>query len=378
MRLRRKAKVPAMLETPRTHLSRAEHTRGAFAQGRAAARRCLVTGATGFTGGHLARRLARQGHEVVALVRPGSDTQALERAGIELFSGQLTRKPDVIAAAAGAERIFHIAGAFRTAAHPDSYYRDVNVGGTLNVLEAARRGGCERVVHCSTVGVHGHIEKPPADESYRTRPGDIYQETKLEGELAAQYAMRRGQPVSIVRPGPIYGEGDLRLLKLFRPIRKRRFVMIGQGEVRFQLVHVDDLVNGILLCSTLREAVGEVFIITGAEAPTLNQLVATIATAVGVPAPRLRVPIAPVYALGGLCEAICVPLGIEPPLYRRRVAFFSHHREFDISKARQVLGYEPRVSLQEGVRRTALWYSGLGLIDPVGEPAEMMHTSQDR
>jgi nucleoside-diphosphate-sugar epimerase len=340
--------------------------------------RCLVTGATGFTGGHLARRLARQGHEVVALVRPGSDTQALERAGIELFSGQLTRKPDVIAAAAGAERIFHIAGAFRTAAHPDSYYRDVNVGGTLNVLEAARRGGCERVVHCSTVGVHGHIEKPPADESYRTRPGDIYQETKLEGELAAQYAMRRGQPVSIVRPGPIYGEGDLRLLKLFRPIRKRRFVMIGQGEVRFQLVHVDDLVNGILLCSTLREAVGEVFIITGAEAPTLNQLVATIATAVGVPAPRLRVPIAPVYALGGLCEAICVPLGIEPPLYRRRVAFFSHHREFDISKARQVLGYEPRVSLQEGVRRTALWYSGLGLIDPVGEPAEMMHTSQDR
>jgi dihydroflavonol-4-reductase len=82
--------------------------------------------------------------------------------------------------------------------------------------------------------------------------------------------------------------------------------------------------------------------------------------------------------LGGLCEAICVPLGIEPPLYRRRVAFFSHHREFDISKARQVLGYEPRVSLQEGVRRTALWYSGLGLIDPVGEPAEMMHTSQDR
>jgi nucleoside-diphosphate-sugar epimerase len=328
--------------------------------------KCLVTGATGFTGGHLARRLARQGHDVVALVRPGSDTRELEQAGIELFSGQLTRLDDVLAAAAGAERIYHIAAAFRTAAHPDSYYRDVNVGGTRNVLEAARRVDCSRVVHCSTVGIHGHIDKPPADESYRSRPEDIYQLSKLEGELEARKAIRRGQPVSIVRPGPTYGEGDLRLLKLFRPIRRRRFVMIGRGEVRFHLVHVDDLVNGILLCGALPQALGEIFIITGAEAPTLNQLVRAMAAAMGVPPPRWRVPLAPVYAAGWLCEALCVPLGIEPPLYRRRVSFFTHHREFDIGKAQRVLGYEPRVSLAKGLRRTALWYSEHGFIDPPG------------
>lgn len=327
--------------------------------------RCLVTGATGFTGGHLARRLASRGDSVVALVRPASDFRGLAAAGIEILEGELTRREDVIAAARGVERIYHIAGAFRTAAHPDSYYRDVNVGGAVNVLEAARHAGCERVVHCSTIGVYGHVEEPPADENYRTKPDDIYQQTKLEGELKAREAIRRGQPVSIVRPGAIYGEGELRFLKLFKAIQKRRFLMIGSGEVRLHMVYVDDLVDGILLCGSLPEALGEIFIIAGAEAPTLNQIMLAVAAAVGVPAPRVRIPVAPVYAAGWLCEMICVPLGIEPPLHRRRVGFFTHHREFDIGKARRVLGYAPRVPWEEGIRRTAFWYSERGLIDPI-------------
>lgn len=324
--------------------------------------RCLVTGATGFTGGHLARRLAKEGNEVVALVRPGSRTRTLVDAGIELVEGQLTHRSDVEAAAAGAQRIYHVAAVFRTAAHPPAYYHDVNVGGTVNVLRAARKAGCERVVHCSTVGVHGHIEEPPANETYRTKPDDIYQETKLAGEQEAQEAIRRGEPVSIVRPGPIYGEGDLRFLKLFRSLQKGRFLMIGPGRVRLHLVHVDDLVTGMLLAGSVPEAVGETFIIAGAEAPTLNELTATAAAAMGVPGPRFRIPVAPVYAAGWLCEMLCVPLGVEPPLYRRRVGFFTHHREFDISKARRILGYQPRVLLKDGMRRTARWYSEQGLI----------------
>ncbi|MBN1239177.1 MAG: NAD-dependent epimerase/dehydratase family protein [Gammaproteobacteria bacterium] len=327
--------------------------------------RCLVTGATGFAGGHLARELARQGHDVVALVRPGSATKPLLDAGIEIFEGQLTRKDDVAAAAAGVERIYHLAAVFRTAGHPDSHYRDVNLGGTLNVLEAGRRHGCERVVHCSTIGVHGHIEDPPADETYRTKPDDIYQQTKLEGELAAREAIERGQPVSIFRPGSIYGEGDLRFLKLFKAIRKGRFMMIGSGSVRLHLVHVDDLVQGIMLCGSKPEALGQIFILAGPDAPTLNELTAEAAAAMGVAPPRIRIPVAPVYAAGWLCEMVCVPLRVNPPLYRRRVGFFTHHREFDIGKARRVLGYDPSVSFTEGIRRTALWYSEQGLIEPV-------------
>jgi nucleoside-diphosphate-sugar epimerase len=251
---------------------------------------------------------------------------------------------------------------FRTAGHPDSYYREVNVGGTQNVLEAARRLSCERVVHCSTGGVHGHIAKPPANEGYPFGPGDIYQRTKLEAELAASQAARRGQRVVIVRPGPIYGEGDLRFLKLYRAISRGVFVMIGSGRPKLHMVHIDDLVDGIMLCGSAEAAVGEIFILAGPEAPTLNEITRHIARALGVPSPRWHIPVWPVMAASFLCESVCVPLRIDPPLHPRRVAFFTHHREFDCSKAVRLLGYAPRVGAAEGIARTAEWYRAAGYL----------------
>ncbi len=326
--------------------------------------KCLVTGATGFTGSQLARKLAQRGHHVRALVRPGSATAELAQAGVEIYEGQLTSRNDVIAAAVDCEQIFHIAAVFRTAGHPDSYYRTVNVGGTVNVLEAARRHGCERVVHCSTGGVHGHVEHPPADETYRVHPDDIYQVTKLEAEMEAAAAIRRGQPVTIFRPGAIYGEGDLRFLKLFRSIQQRHFVMIGSGEVRLHMVHVDDLVQGIMLCGSRAEALGETFLLAGPEAPTLNEVVALAALTMGVPRPTLHIPVWPVYAAAWLCEMVCVPLRVDPPLHRRRVGFFTHHREFDISKARRLLGFAPEISVSDGIARTVRWYVESGYLAP--------------
>lgn len=334
------------------------------------ARTILVTGATGFTGGKLARRLAAQGENVRALVRDEAKARSLAADGIDVRVGQLTSFNDVIAAARGCEQIHHIAAVFRTAGHPDSYYREVNVGGTHNVLEAARRLDCERVVHCSTGGVHGHIANPPADEAYPFGPGDIYQRTKLEAEQAVMAAARRGQPVTVVRPAPIYGEGDLRFLKLYRAVARGVFVMIGSGRPKLHIVHIDDLVDGILLCSTREAALGEVFILAGPQAPTLNELVGYIARALGVAPPRWRIPVWPVLAAGALCEAICVPLRIEPPLHRRRVHFFTHHREFDCSKAARLLGYSPKVMPAEGIARTAQWYQAAGYLGQVrGEAA---------
>jgi dihydroflavonol-4-reductase len=326
------------------------------------ARTILVTGATGFTGGKLARRLIAQGANVRALLRTREKAQALVADGIDVRIGQLTSPKDVLAAARGCDQIHHIAAVFRTAGHSDSYYRDVNVGGTQNVLEAARRLDCERVVHCSTGGVHGHIADPPAGETYPFGPGDVYQRTKLEGELAAQAAARRGQRVVIVRPGPIYGEGDLRFLKLYRAVDRGVFVMIGSGTPKLHMVHIDDLVDGILLCSTAEAAIGEVFILAGPQAPTLNEIVRDIAASLGVAAPRWSVPVWPVKAAGLLCESICVPLHINPPLHRRRVAFFTHHREFDCSKATRLLGYAPQVSPAQGIARTADWYRNAGYL----------------
>lgn len=329
----------------------------------------LVTGATGFTGGHLARTLAASGCSVRALVRPGQRAKRLaESTGIEVFEGQLTNAADVRRAAAGCERVYHLAAAFRNVKHSDQHYWDVNVGGTLNVLAAAREHGCERVVHCSTGGVHGHIEQPPADENYRVRPLDVYQRTKLEGERAVLAAGETGLPVTVVRPGAIYGEGDLRFLPLFRAIQLRRFAMIGSGETRLHMVHVDDLVRGIQLAAARPEGRGETFLLAGAEAPTLNEIATAVADAVGARPPKLHVPVWPVYAAAWLCETVCVRLGVEPPLHRRRVGFFTHHREFDITKARKLIGYDPRVTLGEGLRRTAAWYAAAGLLAPLSAP----------
>jgi len=323
---------------------------------------CLITGATGFTGGHLALELKARGNSVRALARPGSNVEQLVRAGVEVVYGQLVNAADVEAAASGCDVIYNIAAVYRTAGHSDQHYFDVNVGGTSKVLDAARKLGCERVVHCSTIGVHGHVEHPPADESYRFAPDDVYQRSKLAAEQLVAEAQQQGQPAVIFRPGAIYGEGDTRFLKLFKAVARKRFVMIGSGETRLHLVHVDDLVAGIILCGERAQALGQTFILSGPQAPTLNEIAALIAQATAVPAPRLKIPVWPIYAAGWMCEMLCVPLGIDPPLHRRRVGFFTHHREFDISRARLALGYAPRIEPAEGIRRTARWYEAQGLM----------------
>ena len=331
----------------------------------------LVTGATGFTGHHLATALAAAGDSVRALVRPSNRAAQLRDLGFEVFEGELTSANDVYEAAKGCDRIYHLAAAFRSIAHSDDHYWRVNVGGTLNVLAAARAHGCERLVHCSTGGVHGHIEDPPADETYCFKPGDVYQRTKLEAELAAADAAEQGVPVSIVRPGAIYGEGDLRFLRLFRAIQQNRFAMVGSGRTRLHMVYVDDLVRGLMLAGSHPAARGETFLIAGAEAPTLNEIAQSVADAMGARRPTLHLPVWPIYAAASLCEAICMKLGVEPPLHRRRVGFFTHHREFDIGKARRMLSYEPRVTLGEGLRRTAAWYAANGLLAPVKPRLEL-------
>jgi dihydroflavonol-4-reductase len=326
--------------------------------------RVLVTGATGFTGGHLARYLATRGDEVRALVRSTSAAaarQELERARVQLVLGDVTHPDAVARAAAGCEVVYHIAALYRQAALPDDTYRAVNARAVATVIEAAAASGARRVVHCSTVGVHGDVEHPPANEDAPLKPGDIYQETKLEGERGAREAAQRtGVDVVIVRPTGIYGPGDRRLLKLFRGVARERFFMLGSGRIFYHLTHIDDLVEGFRLCASVPQAADRTYILAGPEVTTLRELVALIAEEAGVPPPRVRLPVWPFWMAGAACEAVCAPLGVEPPLYRRRVDFFTKSRAFDIKRARAEIGYSPKVSLREGIRRTLDWYRQAG------------------
>jgi len=323
----------------------------------------LVTGATGFTGTHLALSLARAGRQVRALVRDTARARELAAVGVELVAGDIRDADALRRATAGVSIVYNIAALYRQAGLPRETYRAVNAMAAGAIVEAAAASGARRVVHCSTVGVHGDVEHPPANEDAPLKPGDVYQETKLEGErLAREAGQRTGIQVTIVRPSGIYGPGDRRLLKLFRGVARGRFPMLGSGRIYYHLTYIDDLVEGFRLCGEHPAAANRTYIVAGGEVTTLNELVDLVADVAGTKPPRIHLPVWPVWIAGAACELLCAPFGLEPPLFRRRVDFYTKSRAFDISRARQEVGYAPGVSLRDGIARTLEWYRGRGWV----------------
>jgi len=323
--------------------------------------RVALTGASGYTGGRLLQALRSRGDEVAALVRPQSVTGRVTSLASRVVEGVLGDASVAARLVEDADAVVHVAAVYRTAGHPDAYYREVNVVGTERLLEAAARRGVRRFVHTSTVGVHGHVDRPPADETAPYAPGDVYQATKAEAErLALDYHRTRGVPVTVVRPGAIYGPGETRFLKLFRAIRHGRYAVVGSGRTFYHPVFIDDLVDGFLLALDRPEAVGEAFLVCGPSYVSQSDLAALVAKHTGGRILPFHVPAGPIQWAGDLVEAICVPLGLEPPLHRRRVDFWTKSRAFTIEKARRRLGYDPKVGLDEGIARTAAWYRAAG------------------
>jgi nucleoside-diphosphate-sugar epimerase len=319
----------------------------------------LITGASGFTGSHLARLLAESGHRVRALVRRTSALDRLKGVEVERFEGDLSDEGALRRAVEGVERVFHIAAVYREARLSDYVYHEVNVLGTRRLAEAALAEGIP-FLFCSTCGVHGEVAGE-ADETAPYNPGDVYQWTKVEAEniiLALQ--RERGLRAVILRPVGIYGPGDRRFLKLFKGVARRRFPMIGSGKVFYHLTHVEDVARGFLKAAETPAAEGEAFILAGARYTTVEELVGLIAEKAGVAPPAFRWPARPVFTAAAVCEDLFRPLGVEPPLHRRRLDFYLKNRAFRIDKARRVLGWEPQVDLETGVTRTLDWYRKAG------------------
>lgn len=325
-------------------------------------KKVLVTGANGFVGSNLCKELINHSYIVRAMHREGSDSN-LEDLKVEKVAADLLDITSLEKAMEGVEIVFHIAALFRQAKNPDSVYYDINVTGVKNVFEAAIKSGVKKIIHCSTVGVHSHIPNPPADEDEDYRPGDIYQETKCEGEKLALSYFKSGKIAgAIVRPAMIWGPGDERTLKLFKGIAAKTMPLIS-GNTFVHWILVTDLAKAFRLAAEKDLSAGEIFIIAGKEAVPIRRLFSVIAKTFNTLPPRFALPAWPFQMLGSLCEIICKPFGIEPPIYRRRVDFFTKTRWFDSTKANKMLGFQPENSFEDEVKLIAKWYKDKGWIE---------------
>jgi dihydroflavonol-4-reductase len=326
----------------------------------------FITGGTGFIGSRLAIASREKGHTVELLGQTNTQAEQenhrlLLKYGIKTTLGSVLERDKLVELAEGCDVVFHLAAAQHEANVPDEHFYKVNVEGTRNVLEASAQGGVKRFVHGSTIGVYGSAMEGRIDETSPLRPNNIYGVTKREGEQLA-LSFTETLPVSVVRISETYGPGDRRLLKLFKAVQKNMFFVIGKGDNKHQLIYVDDLIEGMYLAANNPNAIGQVFVLAGKEVLTTRQMVDTVAECLGRRIPRMHAPMLPFLAAAVLFEKILGPLGIQPPLHRRRLDFFRKSFFFSQEKAASVLGFSPKTDFRRGVERTAAWYQENGLL----------------
>jgi dihydroflavonol-4-reductase len=335
----------------------------------------LVTGGTGFIGSHLAEEGRRRGAEVVALGltdRPEEQANAalLERQGVEILAGSITDVELCRRAVRGATHVFHLAVAMREGGKRDEFFETVNLEGTRRLLEVCAAEGVRRFVYCSTIGIFGHRVPGVTTEETPLAPGNIYERTKVSAEaMVREIGAGRGLPYVILRPADVYGPRDQRLLKLFAGVSRGRFPLFGRGDGRRHMIYVDDVVSGFFQACERDEALGEALILAGPRPCTLRELIAEVQQALGSPRYGRRLPLRPMLALSAVVEDVCRVLGLDPPIYRRRMDFFWSDVEFDTSRARRVLNWAPTVDLPDGIRRTRDDYRRAGAL-PTEESAQ--------
>ena len=315
-----------------------------------------MTGGTGFLGRALVGRLLADGQHVRVLVRR-SRAQELSAWGADLVIGDVTDRDSVNRALDDVSVVYHLAGKLLEPGQPASEYRRIHVDGTRNVLDAcSRQSTVERFVHCSTTGVLGTTGPKPANEDAPMRPTNVYEATKAESEGAVREALSGGLSGAIVRPGLVYGPGDWHLEKFFETVLRRRFRPIGRQDVFLHPIYIEDMTEAFVRCGTSPRAVGECFHIAGVEPVSLERLAATIAQAAGSDPPTGRIPL-PFARVAAACgDALPARFRHLAPLTGSRLDFLTHSRVYDVSKARDLLGFEARTGLESGVRRTLDWY----------------------
>jgi len=322
----------------------------------------LVTGATGFLGLNLCQRLALAQTPTRALVRSPERAQALRALGVEVVGGDVTDEASVGRAMAGVEVVYHLAGKLFIPGVPPEEYERIHVQGTRTVLAQARARKVARLVHCSTTGVFGVTGSRPADEEATYAPTNVYERTKLQGESLTREAMGEGLAAVIIRPGLVYGPGDLHLLGFFRSIQRGMFRPIGRAPVWLHPVYIDDMSDAMIRAAECPQAIGETFNIAGRRPVTLRELSQEIARSIGVPPPRGWIPLPIAHTVAAVGDALPAAMQHRAPLTTSRLDFLTHSRMYRVEKAQRLLDFTAETPLAEGLARTASWYRAEGLL----------------
>ena len=329
--------------------------------------RCLVTGATGFVGSHIAERCVADGLEVRALVRPTSDATLLREWGVTLIEGDLLDAEALRRGMDGVDYVFHAAAKVGDWGAVDDFRR-VNVDGARTVLDAACRAELKRFVHISSLGVYRNGHHYGTDETVKpTRGADGYANTKIEAERLVMAAHAdKGLPVTVFRPGFIYGPRDRNVLpRLFDALHKQRVMFLGDGTQKVNSIYVKNLVDAVFLALANPASIGEIYNVTDAQGVCKREFIQTVARVAGFHEPRRHVPLWVGVVFAEVFEAVYRLMHSEqaPILNKARVKFLGLNLDFSCEKARRELGYEPRVKFHEAIRTSVAWFRQSGYLN---------------
>ncbi len=325
----------------------------------------LITGASGFIGPHLVKKLVGEGHTCRCLVRTDSKAEPLKEWGVELVEGDITRAETLKGMADDTDRVLHMAtlGHMSNFTVTESMFDAINVLGTQNVMAEALRAGVPRVVHCSTVAAMGICADVPATEESLCNPHHPYGRSKLKAEQNVLGMVREKHlPAVIIRFSMVYGPGDSRdILKLARMARKGLFPRVGHRPKLTPLIHVDDAIQGLLLAAE-KGGIGETYLITNHNSMPFDEIRKILQKALGVKRMPLYVPEWAALSFASWVEKIFPVLGKVPPVSRKNIESTLADRVFGIEKAQRELGFNPQVDPAVGLKKTVEWYREQGWV----------------
>ncbi len=322
----------------------------------------MITGITGFVGSAIARVLAKRDVQLFGLIRPSSDLSRLANLNVTCIESDVLLPSSLYGVFDWVDVVIHAAGRKPAFGVPELAYHQLHVDGTNHVLaEIEKLDDPPKVLYISSLDVLGPSLNSPLNETAEFNPTSAYARSKASAESLVQIYAQNGLPVTIVRPGFIYGPHDKHYLRLFQSVQHGRFLTINGGYQMCQPTYIDDAVEGMIRCLQ-NGRVGEIYHIVGPQTVTFRELGNWIAHVLHVKKPSLNLsrPMATLCATG--LEFFASILKRNPTLTRADVAYFSENHQYSGGKSHDQLGFSPSVDLQTGLTKTVQWYQEKGLL----------------